>query len=80
MSQQVFKSDDPEQQAKSPNFQAGTLDGLLDTRRGSACPPLPERGMDPQKAGSWMYRRGYASTYAPSPCPGCSKCRRGSER
>lgn len=64
----MYRSDDPEAQAKSPNFHQGALDGRIDAMRESHCPPIPARGMDRQKANSWMYKRGYASTYAPIPC------------
>lgn len=40
----------------SPYFTAGEVDGAADEAR-----PPPERtGFDPEKAWSWMYRKGFA--------------------
>ena len=40
----------------SPYFIAGELDGQADAGR----PPSERVGFDPEKAWSWMYRKGFA--------------------
>jgi hypothetical protein len=40
----------------SPFYAAGVRDGTADAARN----PRVRRGFDPAKAGSWMYRRGFA--------------------
>jgi hypothetical protein len=43
----------------SPYFAAGLADGATDAARN----PRARRGYDPAKAGSWMYRRGFARAF-----------------
>jgi hypothetical protein len=43
----------------SPLFAAGLSDGAADAARN----PRVRRGFDPARAGSWMYRRGFARAF-----------------
>jgi len=43
----------------SPYFAAGLKDGAADAAR----KPSERRGFDPARAGSWMYRRGFARSF-----------------
>jgi hypothetical protein len=46
-------------EANSPWFLAGLHDGAADAARN----PRVRRGYDPDRAGSWMYRRGFARAF-----------------
>ena len=61
----------------SPYFAAGCADGDRDTVIASGCPQGIPLGPDPARSWSAMYRRGYARTYNPSPCPCDGSCKRG---
>lgn len=49
----------------SPFFALGVQDGQRDTLLVSACPPADPEGMDPARAWSWMYKRGYERAFQP---------------
>jgi hypothetical protein len=59
----------------SPMFRAGCEDGAEDTRLNSQHPGGQAHGPDPEKAWSWMYRRGYERTFDPAAAHlGCKEC------
>jgi hypothetical protein len=63
----------------SPYFAAGLEDGQRDSDLASSCPPGQPAGMDPERAWSYMYQRGYGRTFLPSPCPCDGSCRHGKQ-
>jgi hypothetical protein len=50
----------------SPYFRAGMVHGAYDAAR----PPRLRRGYHPARAGSWMYRRGFARAFLAARKPG----------
>lgn len=52
-------------EANSPYYKAGCADGERDTQLVTDCPPGDPIGMDPDRAWSWMYRRGYEASFKP---------------
>lgn len=50
-------------EANSPYFGYGREDGLRDMQLITSCPARRPVGWDPEREWSWMYKRGYASTF-----------------